>query len=673
MDIKEFASNFMQLAIEENAEKDFDEELLSMILEYVEGSGDVASPKICFFKKRMASINAYDYNDENDSLDLFILIPTKTILGKISNNEIDKALTRLYHFYEEVISGKITNEIENPNEELAEVSTLIRESVGKVSTLRLFVLTNGLCDYKPSTALMENEMIRQDIVWDIQSIYRQECIMSGKASIDIDFPVAYNTKLQCLKLQNDSPDVDSYLAIIPGNTLAKVYNDYKHALLEKNVRTFLQFKPKVNKEIRKTLLEEPEMFFSYNNGISSTASEIEMSKDGSSFYVTRLVDWQIVNGGQTTGTIASVYFDKRESLLDVFVPMKISVIKDKDKSKLLVDKISQCANSQTNIKKSDFYANDQYLVDLENLSRTEWVRDENMQALSKWYFERTRGQYLDERAQLSSINEKQFRNEYPKKQKLTKTDVAIYVACWNGMPNIACKGSEESYKYFMKEIRTSEAKATPTYYKRLIAKAILFRSIDSMVRKKDLGGYKSNINAYVLASISFLTKGNLDLDYIWQHQVLQGELEYYVHNTLIPVVWEHLIKNTEGISNPSVWSRNSECWVSLQTKLCILEGIHSNLLISSDSTSKDETITQARKEKIEEAWSYPAEVWFSISKWATQNNIFTPMERKQLYNYGAYKSRNRGFSLKQATDGLNLINEAKVRGFEMETNTVNNG
>lgn len=39
-------------------------------------------------------------------------------------------------------------------------------------------------------------------------------------------------------------------------TLAKIYKKYQQVLLEKNVRTFLQFKGKVNKGIRKTLREE---------------------------------------------------------------------------------------------------------------------------------------------------------------------------------------------------------------------------------------------------------------------------------------------------------------------------------------------------------------------------------------------------------------------------------
>ena len=73
----------------------------------------------------------------------------------------------------------------------------------------------------------------------------------------------FATRLVSLKIDADvnsfasgveqNPYVDAYLAIIPGKTLARIYKQYQHALLEKNVRTFLQFKGKVNKEIRKTL------------------------------------------------------------------------------------------------------------------------------------------------------------------------------------------------------------------------------------------------------------------------------------------------------------------------------------------------------------------------------------------------------------------------------------
>ena len=151
---------------------------------------------------------------------------------------------------------------------------------GEIEQLRLYVLTDGLTDPSCIPAAVEDEegFIREFNVWDIQRVYQQHQMRAGKEKVEIDFPTNYETELQCLKMNETNPFVDAYLAIIPGITLAKIYKQYQQVLLEKNVRTFLQFKGKVNKQIRKTLREQPDMFFSFNNGISSTASDIEVKE-----------------------------------------------------------------------------------------------------------------------------------------------------------------------------------------------------------------------------------------------------------------------------------------------------------------------------------------------------------------------------------------------------------
>lgn len=105
---------------------------------------------------------------------------------------------------------------------------------------------------------------------------------------------------------------------------------------------------------------------------------------------------------------------KNTDLSKVFVPVKISVIRDEEKAKDIVPRISNYANSQTAVKNSDFSSNDPYLVQMEHFSRQEWVPNGNQKSEEKWYFERTRGQYLDELGQLSGFLEKEFRKNYPK-------------------------------------------------------------------------------------------------------------------------------------------------------------------------------------------------------------------------------------------------------------------
>ncbi len=280
MDIKEFATNFLEnihISVEIEGTNE-EEELASSILEYIIDNGEINAPQICTFQKTRSRITAYDYNDEAESLDLFYLIKADSILGKINNNRIQQGFNYLSSFYNEAIDGRIfNNQTIEETDEIIEVAKLIKSSEGKINQLRLYVLTDGLTDPSavPSSVEMDEGYIKEFNVWDMQRVYQQHNIRAGKEKVEIDFPTNYDTELQCLKMSDENPYIDAYLAIIPGITLAKIYKKYQQILLEKNVRTFLQFKGKVNKGIRKTLREEPDMFFSYNNGISTTASKIE--------------------------------------------------------------------------------------------------------------------------------------------------------------------------------------------------------------------------------------------------------------------------------------------------------------------------------------------------------------------------------------------------------------
>ena len=114
---------------------------------------------------------------------------------------------------------------------------------------------------------------------------------------------------------------------MPGETLADIYLQHGSRLLEGNVRTFLGRGGKVNKGIAATLSREPQKFFAYNNGITATASAITTSRaaDGS-LRITSATDLQIVNGAQTTASLATSRRETNASLSPVFIPMKLSVV-----------------------------------------------------------------------------------------------------------------------------------------------------------------------------------------------------------------------------------------------------------------------------------------------------------------------------------------------------------
>ena len=672
MDLREFASDFqdnVKMAVE-MGNSDYDQELASAILEYLEDNGEVNVPELCVFQKTRTRITAYDYNDEAESLDLFYLIKAETLLGKVNKSKIEQGFNYLMSFYRESMNGTLLKSVSvDNNDEIAEVAKLVQSTKGKINQLRLYVITNGLTDPDVGMAVEsdDGEYIIEYNVWDMQRVYQQHNIRTGKEKVEIDFPTEYNTELQCLKMSEENPFVDAYMAIIPGITLAKIYKKYQQVLLEKNVRTFLQFKGKVNKGIRKTLREEPDMFFSYNNGISTTASEIEVKDIDGTLYITRLYDWQIVNGGQTTASISASLNDRDVELGKVFVPMKISVIRDAENSESIIKAISTSANSQTAIKNSDFSANEPYLVDLEKYSRSEWVPNGNAKPVCKWYFERTRGQYLDQLAQLSGYNEKSFKREYPKNQKITKTDIAKYEASWNMMPYNVCRGAEKNHTIFVSDIKRDKPEVTATYFKRVIAKCILFNTIDSIVKSKKLGGYKANMNTYLMASISFLSDRNLDLTYIWENQMVQQDVIDRIEE-LIPMVWLHLTgaSSTGGSqsSNVGEWSKKPECWNRLKLKLSEYEKFGQELM-QAETNEDGSGLNDAQLSKIHEAEAIDSNYWFALANWAKTRDLLTPMDRKAAFNFGTMRSRNRAFkSLKQAQYALKIVARAEELGFQ---------
>lgn len=119
------------------------------------------------------------------------------------------------------------------------------------------------------------------------------------------------------------------------------------------MRSFLQTKGNVNKGIRKTILEEPRMFLSYNNGLAATAESVELERTEAGLVITRAKNLQIVNGGQTTASIHAARRAADELLKDIDFQMKLSIVPS-----ILADtvvlRISEFSDSQNKINAADF-------------------------------------------------------------------------------------------------------------------------------------------------------------------------------------------------------------------------------------------------------------------------------------------------------------------------------
>ena len=345
--------------------------------------------------KKQHQINAYSVSDNYETVELFITVFKGTNeIETTTKSEIETAQKRISNFFNKCISKEYVNEIEESSEIFQLANTLANYQELKENLVRVnaILLTDG--EYKgefPKNEKISDYNIFYRVI-DIRFLYKIS--EEARVPIEIDFNDFDGEKFEipCLPASAENPDYKAYIAIIPGTCLAKLYERYGARLLEQNVRSFLQFTGKINKGIRDTIRNEPHMFFAFNNGIAATADHIEL--DETKHFVNKINNLQIVNGGQTTASIYNTAKKDRANISNIFVQVKISVVKNKENFSEIVSRISEYANTQNKVSVSDLSSNRPYHIELEKLSRNIFTPiTDNRSIQTKWFYERARGQY----------------------------------------------------------------------------------------------------------------------------------------------------------------------------------------------------------------------------------------------------------------------------------------
>lgn len=646
-----------------------DDFLTNVMLEYLEDAGEVTSPVICPFRGYGLQMNAYAISEDFESVDIFISTYSDTEKPRsVPQSDIDAAIKRGIQLYHRAINDLYTA-FQKDNDTYEFAITLFQNK-DTIKNVRICALTNGLV--KPLN--LKNITIGGAEVsfslWDIDRLYR--CVTSGKMreTIEIDFEERFQTTIPCIE-NNTSSHYSVYLAIIGGELLASLYDEFRDRLLEKNVRSFLQAKGGVNRGIRDTLRDEPDMFLAYNNGISVTAESVEIVRDENGKpSIKRIRDMQIVNGGQTTASIFNARNDKKiaADLSKVFVQMKISVIHSAEAMDDIVPRISTFANTQNKIQVADFSANDPFHRKLEELSRTIWAPAYGGMKPRNWFYERARGQYADMLTrETTTKRKKEYKDTHP---LFTKTDLAKYENTWDQLPFQVSEGAQKNFHKFM--IRLQEHKGfvpDETYYQHLIAKAILFRRTEQLVQQQQYGGYRANIVTYTLAYLSHVTAQKIDLARIWKEQSLTPALDQEI--VVVSKFVQQLIVNPPGGANVGEWCKKEKCWHTIRDyEHKISDALNAELVsvayVKSGHIPVVTGIAALSKEDlalIDAVAEIPAETWFSLSRWAKETKNFQPWQRSLLFSVGSLVNRGQKPSIKQATHAMKAYKDAQQKGF----------
>jgi hypothetical protein len=583
-------------------------------------------------------VNGYALYENYETLDLFISIYNQS--DKIQNTpktDAAKALGRLTKFFRNTMYKEYVNEIEESSEifDLAQTLANVIEVKEFLTRVNIFLLTNGMIKSEPSYSEKVAGFLVFYRIIDLNYLYN----LSEKSGMPIEIDFAKDgVIIPCIENLSGSKEYQSYLAIIPGDALASIYERYGPRLLEQNVRSFLQFTGKINKGIRKTILEEPHMFLAFNNGIAATAEEVRLYDipDQSGKSIGFVKDFQIVNGGQTTASIYHTWKKNNADLSKIFVQIKLTIIKNKEKFEETVGRIAEYANTQNKVSASDLSSNRENHVILEKLSRTIWAPPKQGELhQTRWFFERSRGQYRNEKLRfgITPSKRKQFEKQTPRRQMFTKEQLAKYVNSYSEIyeekklvigPHIVVRGSQKNYSQFL-SFNFNE-KPSNIFFEDVIALAIIFKSAEKIygIKPNALGDMRYISVPYAIGWIGFKLNYSLDLFKIWKNQQISSELSAKLREVMLQI--ESFIKSNAPGSLYGEWAKKESCWEKLKSypldiDLSILKDDLINVNSDKRQKVRHEDYDQSEiNMAIERLKSVHPKTWKKIENWGRETS-----------------------------------------------------
>ena len=649
MDISDYRQEFLdQVRARASAGANFTHaEFVEICAEQLSEAEELADFEACYYRgtgyrNRSLGVDGFAQDETDGSLRLLIAEyggsaePTT-----LTQTQAKASFSKLLAFCDDAFSGRLQQSLEEstPASSLAHLLFERRKSIVR---LRLYLVTDGVLSTRVRD-WPEGEVggiSTESHIWDISRFHQVQESKSGRDELEVDFTDIVSGGLPCLSASVPSDEYRAYLCVIPGNVLAEIYDTYGSRLLEGNVRSFLGTRGRINKAIRKTVGLEPTMFFAYNNGIAATASAATVAEGSGGLHLTKVTDLQIVNGGQTTASLAAALNEKDAGLPKTFVQMKLSVLPPETSGKY-IPLIARYANSQNRVSDADFFSNHEFHRRMEQIAqRLRAPAVGGAQYGTHWFYERARGQYTNEQTGMTAAQRKQFALQNPKKQLITKTDLAKYEDAWRFLPHVVSQGAQKNFMafstYASAEWEKNAEQFNEEYYRRVAVKAMLFRKTEELVGQQTWyeGGYRANIVAYTIAKFSHLIMfesiGKLfDFKKVWNQQSLGPAIERQ-----LVLIAEHMfaviVSPEGGFQNVTEWCKKEICWSRARdSKIPFVKDLALDLIgrdeeqtVKKDALIQQTVVSgiQVQTKVIELGSSY----WRELQGWGRQRQLLSP-------------------------------------------------
>ena len=584
----------------------------------------------CFYNSSLdglsLKVDAYCINETGERLQLFLINENATSQATKEEDlfistqaEYDDIFNKTNNFLKKSIKKHLTLQDSDPAYFILE-QLKSSEFIDKIDVIEIFLISPTLTVTKKNDQIISSKKIdfrdkemktsfqkgnkreEKSILLtykliDLNFLYNVSLSKGNEYALEINVEEVFGSKIEVLKAA-ETKDFESYLCVLPATGIASLYRRYSTRLLEKNVRSFLQFRG-VNAGMRKTIRETPEKFIAYNNGLTITATDRNLVENNGRLYLKSLTDFQIVNGGQTT---ASIFFSNKDKLdiSEINLMAKINIAKNLNDEDLntLISNISLYSNSQSKVSRVDLRSRDPKIDRIKQLSETVLTPSGG-----KWFFEKSKGEFATRKRLTGGKIEK----DYPRKVRLSKTDIGKYHTAWGDQPWLVKKGGEKVFRTFMENLngegnRSNELEIDRNFYEDLIAKTILFRGMEEIhgTRNNAIGQLRAAVVPYSISVLYNMFGGSdkrdakFDLVKLWKSQEIDQKLKIFLRSLMEEMY--QLIERYKSSTDISENTKKKELWESIKSSKELKEFVKSpNALFIIDNYKL--TIIRNKKNK----------------------------------------------------------------------------
>jgi hypothetical protein len=641
------------------------------------------------YMRKKYRIDGYAYDEFDNVMNLIAADFGENGKRTLTMTSVNQSVSRVAVFIDAALNSNLSDEVDISNS-ASDLIDQLKKSRKEIRKYRIFLFTDAVMSQRIKNVEDNDfEGVPLEVqIWDLNRLF-EVCTAPENEDIEINFKDFGIEGIPCIEANVGSDQkYKSYLGVIPGEILAEVYDRYGARLLEGNVRSFLSTKVAVNKKIRETIINTPQMFFAFNNGISVTAEDVKIEESNGMTYITSAKDFQIINGGQTTASLYNAKRNNKADLSRIYVQMKLTEI---DRSKTTADEadqlirdISRSSNSQNKVSDADFFASHPFHRQIEQISKITYAPAvHGAQYETVWYYERARGQYLQEQLRLTPAKKNAFLLKNPKDQVIKKTDLAKVQNSWLGHPDIVSKGAQTNFIQFANYIdeawQNNDLQFNDSYYRETVGLMIMYNYLSSYIPRQSWynGGYRANVITYSMALFHRLISRqfpgrDLDFNLVWNKQELPDAVKDSL-GIIAEKVFYKITDEKRDVINVTQWCKRAKCWDGVQALSIELPAELENCLIGNTDADHERKLARKDQKVVKginaqaEVIKYPAEHWARLARFAVAHGLVVNSVDATALKM-AVKIPEKIPNSVQSQHLLDLESRARAEGFKSEDN-----